>query len=93
MCQWIAALIADVPLGHQVLVPGADLGGIRRAGRARLASDTLVTHRQDGIGHQRRRAAQRLLADEAVPDMQQLRVARGIGPALTRFSPTLVPRS
>src|SRR4051812_30365458 len=70
-----AAAVPGVPLGHQVLVPGAELLGIRGARRRRaLAPDTRVAGAQGGVDHASDRLAQVLAGDEAPPNLEQVLV-------------------
>jgi hypothetical protein len=71
-----APAVADVPFGHQVAVPGAELGRVRRAGSADLAPDCRIARAERGGGHRSRRAAQCGCVDVAPARVKQLVVAR-----------------
>ena len=53
-----AAAVADVPLRHQVLVPGAELLGVGGTCRRALAPDAGVAGTQGGVDDLRDRLAQ-----------------------------------
>jgi len=66
--------VAYVPLCHEVLIPGAELFGIRSAGRRRLTPDMRQSdpkHAVDDLGNG---FAERLLADETSTHIDQIGV-------------------
>src|SRR5260370_256972 len=70
-----SASVADVPLGHEVLVPRAELLGIRGAGRGRLAPNVRQATVENRVDHLRDGIAQQFLADEPAPYIEQAAVA------------------
>jgi hypothetical protein len=67
-----AATIADVPLRHQVLVPGTKLLGISGACRRTFAPDAGMADTQSGVDDLGDCLAQALAGDEAPPYIEQV---------------------
>ena len=68
------ATVADVPLRHQVLIPGAELLGVGGTCRRALAPDARMAGTQCGVDDLRDRLAQALARDEAPAHIEQLPV-------------------
>ena len=69
-----AAAVADMPLRRQVLVPGAEVLGIGRAGGCSVAPDRRVAGVQRAVGHDGDRPPQRLDAEIAPPHVGEVLV-------------------
>ena len=87
-----APAIAGVPFRHQVAVPGAELRGIRTAGRAGLAPDRGIADRQCRVGHACRCSPQRVRVDIAAVDMEQFVIADVAEPRRRRVDPGIGAR-
>ncbi len=87
-----ASAIARVPFRHQVAIPGSELGGIRTAGRARLAPDRRIADRQCRVGHACRCGTQRVRVDIAAVDMEQFVIADVADTDGDAFYPGIGPR-
>src|SRR5216684_2178582 len=70
-----AASVAGMPLGHEVLVPRAELLGIRGTGRGRLPPNVRQATAENRVDHLRDGIAQQFLADEPAPYIEQVAVA------------------
>ena len=81
--------VADVPFGHQVLIPGAELLRVRGAGRGGFAPD--VPCLEDGVGHLGDGVRRCSLVDEASAHVEQVFVALRVSPPLMRLRPVFVP--
>ena len=44
------APVAQVPLGHQILIPGPELGGVRGTGRRAFSPDVGQARLKNGVG-------------------------------------------
>ena len=73
-----AAAVAGVPLGHQVLVEGAEVLAVRGAGRRALAPDPGMARGQRRVDHAPGRVAQGVGVDVAPARVQQLLVAEAV---------------
>jgi hypothetical protein len=69
--------VAHVPLRHEVLIPSAELFGVRCAGRRRLAPDMRQANPKHRIDNLRNGFAEGLLADETSAHIDQIGVAFG----------------
>ena len=69
------ALVPQVPLGHQVLIPGPELCGVGGAGGRAFSPDVGLAHLENGIGHIYNRSSQVFLVDEAATGVDQFVVA------------------
>ena len=85
------AAIAQVPLGEQIVVPGAKLLGVRRAGRRGLSPYVFLAHAKDGIGHVRNGGTQLVFLNEAPAHVEEVLVGfpmlAGAHPFESRISP------
>jgi len=73
-----ATTVARVPLGHQVLVEGAEMLAVRGAGGRALAPDPGVAHGKRRVDHPPGRVAQGVSVDVAPARVQQLLVAEAV---------------
>lgn len=64
-----------MPLGHQVLIPGPELRGVRGTGGRAFSPDVGLAHLKNGIGHIDNRGSQVFLVDIAATGVDQLVVA------------------
>src|SRR5258708_6272265 len=69
--------VAHVPLRHEVLIPSAELLGVRCAGRRRLAPDMRQANPKHRIDNLRNRFAEGLFVDETSAHIYQIGVAFG----------------
>lgn len=70
-----ATFVASVPLGHQILVPGAELLGVRGAGGGGLTPNVGQPDAKDSIGHIANRLRKRRFRDKLTLDLAQIRGA------------------
>ena len=73
-----AAAVADVPLGHQVLIPGAELLGVGGAGRRAFAPDLREAHAEDGVDHLGDGVPQLVPGDEPPPHVEEILVGGAV---------------
>ena len=76
--------IARVPLRHQILVPGREFLGVRRAGRGAFTPDLRESDTEDGIDHLGNRCPHGLFGEKAIARIEQIPVAL---PMITRGDP------
>ena len=69
-----AAAIADVPLGHEVLIPGTEFLAVRGAGGGAFAPNRGESCGEGGIHHTANGFAQGIFFDKPMPDIQKLPV-------------------
>jgi len=67
--------IANMPLGHQILIPGAEFLGIGGTGCRPFSPDIRTSDREGGIDDLGNRGPQSRLVDEAPADIEQLAIA------------------
>src|SRR6266850_2780606 len=66
--------IADMPFGHEILVPGAEMLRVGGTRRGAFAPDLRETHRKDAVDHRGNGLAQGIFGDEAPPDVEQISI-------------------
>jgi hypothetical protein len=69
------APVAHGPFGHQVLVPGPELCGVRGTGGRSFSPKMRLTHLKNGVGDIDNRRSEMLLVDEPTASVDQLIVA------------------
>src|SRR6266496_919947 len=74
------ATIAHVPFGHQILVPGTELCGVRGTGGCSFSPDMRLTHLKNRVGDIDNRRSEMLLVDEPTASVDQLIVALSVIP-------------
>jgi len=72
------APIAQVPFGHEVLVPRPKLGRVRGAGSGALTPDVGQAHLEGGIGDVNDGGAQLVLVQVAAARVEQLLIALAV---------------
>ena len=66
------AAIADVPFGHQVLVPGSELLGVGGAGRRSLTPDVGMADAQQRVDNLGNGVSQMVIGDVAAVNIEQV---------------------
>ena len=67
-----ATVIADVPFGQEVLIPGTELLRVRGARRGAFTPDVWESHPKDGIDNLGNRVAQLVFLEIAAADIEQV---------------------
>ena len=81
------AAVADVPFGHEVLIPSTELLAVRSA-RCRALAPDLASSRPEGrVDHSPARVAQRFLVDVPPARVQQFLIGYAVPPHAQPLEP------